>query len=272
MATVQTWQRGPPPTRNHSCQKCHKGRRAWGLPAQRACSGLHGPRPGHAEPPRAVAEPCRAKRMLDPQKQNRRAAACTQAPSPARLGGQHSCGANGASVAPCARAGARVALLRARAPRGAAGPQAPADSEPCKALRAVRERPAAGGAGAPPPPRGAPPRRGCRRACCVAPTPAGCEARPAAAAAPRRRPCGHLIKKAPSARARPRGISHDPRRCGMTGCGDRERSAWAGAGRRPSSAARPGPAAVGRLWDWGASGTCADQRTALERARGQRLA
>lgn len=81
--------------------------------------------------------------MLDPQKQNRRAAACTQAPSPARLGGQHSCGANGASVAPCARAGARVALLRARAPRGAAGPQAPADSEPCKALRAVRERPAA---------------------------------------------------------------------------------------------------------------------------------
>jgi len=130
---------------------------------------------------------------------------------------------------------------------------------------------ARGGRG-PPPPSGGPPRRGCRRACCVAPTPAGCEARPAAAAAPRRRPCGHLIKKAPSARARPRGISHDPRRCGMTGCGDRERSAWAGAGRRPSSAARPGPAAVGRLWDWGASGTCADQRTALERARGQRLA
>ena len=60
--------------------------------------------------------------------------------------------------------------------------------------------------GAPPPSNALPP-RGCRRARCVTPPPAGCEARPAAAAAPRRRPCGHLIKKAPSARARPRGVS-----------------------------------------------------------------
>ena len=148
MATVQTWQRGPPPTRNHSCQKCHKGRRAWGLPAQRACSGLHGPRPDQAEPPRAMAQPCRAQEDVGPSKAEQTCGCMHPGAQPrppgraAQLRGQWR---QRGSLRARRRPRRATASARAARRRRAAGPSRQrALQSPARCARAARRRRAAG--------------------------------------------------------------------------------------------------------------------------------